>query len=581
MKNNRFEVEYKAILLIELVSSAVFTVLSLYFHADLALTAFPLAAVFTGFFAYFALVKVLKQKNERYAYHVLKFIQYAPTVLFLSFILRRAGDYGTSSVYDWITVLLWTLNFIFSCVFQVMFEAKKMVRVENMWAEKAPKKEKRHGIRWVLFEIWDWIDNILQIIVIMLIVQMFTFQLYVIPSESMVPEFLVGDRVFVEKILNGPNFPLTDVGLPTITKYKRGDIVVLRNPHYSMDRKSEFKSTCRILASMFTFNLKNFNTDENGEMKADPLVKRIAGLEGEQLVMQDGVLYSRTADSDEFKPVDSSEDYAAWNLNEMGKAFLRNVEYIPLGESDYQKMLDFEEERRNYDLGVAEVRAKLLVEKFNRICADGTERFTEPSSNLLELFNSKADFSVNAPNQKGAKQWFEKFMTSWIPQRKAERDVYSEANFRLNVMAKMAFGELVVRNLEMSQTGDYTLAQYLYDPIIEKYSEQCDTIYWYVQSILDMRNMPVFPANKADGTPQYIPDNCYFMMGDNRFNSLDLRHRYETELVELTDQDPMSVQYYSFMEPQYINRKYIVGKPTYRFWPVTRRGSVNTGKKTN
>ncbi|MCQ2576956.1 MAG: signal peptidase I [Treponema sp.] len=581
MKNNRFEVEYKAFLLIELVSSALFTVFSLYFHVDLALTAFPLAALFTGFFAYFAIVKVLKQKDERFAYHVLKFIQYGPTVLFLSFILRRAGDYGTSNVFDWITVLLWTLNFIFSCVFQVVFESKRMVRVENMWAVKAPVKEKRQGIRWVLFEIWDWIDNILQIIVIMLIIQMFTFQLYVIPSESMVPEFLIGDRVFVEKILNGPNFPLTDVGLPTITKYKRGDIVVLRNPHYSMDRKSEFRSTCKILASMFTFNLKNFNTDENGEMKADPLVKRIAGLSGEQIVMQDGVLYTRTAASDEFKPIDPAEDYAAWNLKSLGTSFLRNVEYIPLGESEYQKMVDFEEERRNYDLGVAEVRAKLLVEKFNRICPDGNGRFTEPSASIMDIFNVKADFVVNAPEQKGSKQWFEKFMTSWIPQRKAQRDYYSESNFRLNVMAKMAFGELVVRNMEMSLAGDYTISEYMLDPIISKYSEQCDMLYWYVQNLLDMRNMPVFPANKSDGTPQYIPENCYFMMGDNRFNSLDLRHSYETSLKKLTDQDPMSIEYYSFMEPQYLNKKYIVGKPKYRFWPVTRRGSLNTGRKKN
>ena len=53
------------------------------------------------------------------------------------------------------------------------------------------------------------------------------------------------------------------------------------------------------MLSLMTVNL---NKDENGEMKADPLVKRITGLPGEQLVMQDGVLYVRTKDSDEFIP---------------------------------------------------------------------------------------------------------------------------------------------------------------------------------------------------------------------------------------------------------------------------------------
>ena len=44
-------------------------------------------------------------------------------------------------------------------------------------------------------------------------------QLYEIPSESMVPTFLVKDKVFVSKIDCGPKFPLTDVGLPDFRKY--------------------------------------------------------------------------------------------------------------------------------------------------------------------------------------------------------------------------------------------------------------------------------------------------------------------------------------------------------------------------
>ena len=86
--------------------------------------------------------------------------------------------------------------------------------------------------------------------------------------------------------------------------------------------------------------------------------------------------------------------------------------------------------------------------------------------------------------------------------------------------------------------------------------------------------MPVFPANDSEGNPQYIPANCYFMMGDNRFNSLDLRHSYEQKETALTKHDPLSVTYYSMMAPQYINKKYIVGKPVFRFWPLGRLGKV-------
>ena len=109
--------------------------------------------------------------------------------------------------------------------------------------------------------------------------------------------------------------------------------------------------------------------------------------------------------------------------------------------------------------------------------------------------------------------------------------------------------------------------------VLELY-EDAELLHWYIQGLLDERNMPLFPANDNAGNPQYIPDNCYFMMGDNRFNSLDLRHSYEQKEKALTSDDPLSVTYYSMMEPQYINKKYIIGKPVFRFWPLGRFGKV-------
>ena len=91
---------------------------------------------------------------------------------------------------------------------------------------------------------------------------------------------------------------------------------------------------------------------------------------------------------------------------------------------------------------------------------------------------------------------------------------------------------------------------------------------------MDRRNMPVFPACDTQGNPQYLPADCYFMMGDNRFNSMDLRHASDFYDKPLTSFDPKSVHYQSIMEPQYINKKYIIGKPVYRFWPLPRQGKV-------
>ena len=112
------------------------------------------------------------------------------------------------------------------------------------------------------------------------------------------------------------------------------------------------------------------------------------------------------------------------------------------------------------------------------------------------------------------------------------------------------------------------------DTALAELYEEAEMLNWYIQTLLDARNMPVFPANDSSDNPQYIPANCYFMMGDNRFNSLDLRHSYEQKETALTKYDPHSVTYYSMMAPQYINKKYIVGKPVFRFWPLGRLGKV-------
>ena len=400
-------------------------------------------------------------------------------------------------------------------------------------------------------------------------------QLYEIPSESMVPTFLVKDRVFVSKIDCGPKFPLTDVGLPDFRKYKRGDTIVLRNPHYGFDRKSEVKTVSSQLIYMLSLMTINLNKDENGEMKADPLVKRITGLPGEQLVMQDGTLYVRTKDSDEFVPSAIDAKYATWNLNAVHPKLKNKIQHYPLSSSDYQKMLDFEEERRNFDLNVAEYNANEIVRQFNQLAykenLNGT--FTAPDLLEFNLFRNIQKITVNMMSQNGGADWFEKFMTSWIPSKNNARDYYSESNYKLNVMTKITFGKIVVRYAQFLSSG-ISATTWTNDAELQEYYSMAEDLNWYIQNLLDERNMPLFPANDSNGNPQYIPKDCYFMMGDNRFNSLDLRHSYDYKPCALAFEDPVSVKYDSIMEPQYINKKYIIGKPAFRFWPAGRMGKV-------
>ena len=170
-----------------------------------------------------------------------KFNEYVPFVMLMAFVFRRAGEMGTSWGYDLITVILWVLltaASIFACF---CLSEKRVCRdnpVFKAQREENPLKKRKGAVR-VAIEAVSWLDAFIQAAFTVALLNIFVFQLYEIPSESMVPEFLIKDRVFVFKTTSGPKFPLSNIGLPCLRSYDRGDIVVFRNPHYENDQKSE------------------------------------------------------------------------------------------------------------------------------------------------------------------------------------------------------------------------------------------------------------------------------------------------------------------------------------------------------
>lgn len=596
-KKNTFN-RFKITSYIELCAATIFSFFNLSFHADISLLAFPLSLIFTIILAYFFYFKIVKQTNGKFYIVVQKMTSYLPYVLLVAFILRRAGTFGTPYWYDLITVLLWGVIFVCALMITRMMNEKRSKQLTENWKIQ-PSFKKPKGLARLFYEIVDWVDAIVWALCTVMLVQIFIFQLYTIPSESMVPTFLIKDRVAVSKIDCGPKFPLTDIGLPDFRKYKRGDSIVLRNPHYTIDRKSEVKSVASQLIYMLTLMQVNLNRDENGEPKADPLVKRITGLPGEQLVMQDGVLYTRTKNSDEWTPSTMDEKYACWDLSSINKQLLTSVQTYPLSlvstqynqlgqrvntseivsssKQGYEKMLELEEERRNYDLTVASFNAQNLVSDLSVSVSlpENAQEFTEPSLQIYQMFanNNVQDLTKKILTQKGGFEWFEKFMTSWISSKDNVRDMYEESNFKLNVMTKICFGNMVVRYADLIRNS-VSSTLWSSDSVLNENMENANNLIWYVQFLLDSRNMRVFPSCDDDGNPQYIPENCYFMMGDNRFNSLDLRHSDDYFVANLTSDDSMSFTYQSILAPQYVNKKYIIGKPVFRFWPLSRLARI-------
>lgn len=63
-----------------------------------------------------------------------------------------------------------------------------------------------------------------------LLVRSILLDQYQIPSESMVPNLLIGDRIFVNKMAYDIKFPFTQWGLAKVSDPSRGDIIVFIHP---------------------------------------------------------------------------------------------------------------------------------------------------------------------------------------------------------------------------------------------------------------------------------------------------------------------------------------------------------------
>lgn len=109
--------------------------------------------------------------------------------------------------------------------------------------------------------VWrEWIESIVVAAVLVIILKTFFFQMYKIPTTSMVPTLMPGDKIFVSKLSYGPKLPFSLLRLPGFSKIERGDVIVFVPP------------------------------DEVNRpwYKRKPYIKRVIGLPGEKIQIKKG-----------------------------------------------------------------------------------------------------------------------------------------------------------------------------------------------------------------------------------------------------------------------------------------------------
>jgi signal peptidase I len=322
---------------------------------------------------------------------------------------------------------------------------------------------------------------------------------------------------------------------------------------------------------MLTFTGVNINRDEYGNEKADPLVKRVTGVAGEKLMLVDGVLYSKTQGDSGFAPVAEDATWACWNVAGLPRSELSQVKTVPLSDDYFTLLESIESTRTNLDLGEAAAEARALVDRFaslKKLPDTASDSDTLLPANRREVnayFNADSEIARLLFTTNGGISWFESFMTDWID-LPARKNLFEDASFRLDVLLKLSFGRLIVRDAELFSVNA-TATVFAEDATRGALQKDSEKLRFYV-SVHDMRNMGEFPAAQDE----YIPENCFFMMGDNRFNSLDMRHSYDMHLESIDDADPYSFLYRSNLAPQYVNVSKILGTANFRFWPLGRIG---------
>src|SRR5512139_3676445 len=74
--------------------------------------------------------------------------------------------------------------------------------------------------------LWEWVKSIVFALVVWLFLRTFLLEAFRIPSGSMENTLMVGDFLFVNKLLYGAEVPFTGKRLPAVREPRRDDVVV-------------------------------------------------------------------------------------------------------------------------------------------------------------------------------------------------------------------------------------------------------------------------------------------------------------------------------------------------------------------
>lgn len=132
----------------------------------------------------------------------------------------------------------------------------------------------------------DWAEAIASAVLIVLLINQYLLQAYMIPSPSMVPTLLVSDRIFVNKLVYGPELIPGMLKVGGFRSPRRGEVVIFESPSY-VSRGPALDILQRVVY-MVTLSLVDIDRDEYGNPKHHFLIKRAVGMPGDRVRFVEG-----------------------------------------------------------------------------------------------------------------------------------------------------------------------------------------------------------------------------------------------------------------------------------------------------
>ena len=355
------------------------------------------------------------------------------------------------------------------------------------WKKEYKEGEKRNALL-------DWVDAIIFAVVVVTFINTFFFQAFKIPSSSMESSLYTGDHLFVSKLAYGPKMPQTPLTIPFThnvigakesystliqSDYKRlkgfghvetGDYVVFAFPHGDSvlvrEPAADYYTYIRTLG-------RDYTIDRFGPVKVRPsdkkdhYVKRCVATAGDTLEIINGQVYIDSKPQEVWPGVQNSYRVVT-DGNRINQVNLDKLG-INLRELWYHQGLP----------GYPEM--PLTAEMLEKVRSYPNVVSVEQNIDVYPPDYPDSDLTI-FPFSSDYKWTRDNFGPLWIPQ-------------------KGATVELTMQNLP------------LYRRIITSYEG----------NELEERDGKIY-INEEEADSYTFKQDYYFMMGDNRHNSLDSRY---------------------------------------------------------